>query len=1006
MHQKVENKIDVKQAKYLLKTHYGVEGVLTPLPGEVDLNFKVKVADENKFVLKISPANGDKSYLDFQEKILLHLKNSPAPDLIKNLKGYFTTKFDNKTGETRYIRLISWTSGRVWSTVNPITTSLRGSLGQCCGEITERLKSFDHKYAHRLFEWDLAQSLWVESHLSLFDDEQISLLNPFLVSFKKIQNQYQILRKSLVHNDANDNNIIVTNVTINPFVNSLIDYGDAINTQIINDVAICCAYAIIEVNDPLEAAIPVIKGYHSKFPLYEKELEFLYILIAMRLIVSVTKAAINKVKSPLNEYLLISERSAWKLIRKWSKISEEFAFYRFREACGLEPHPKFHLFYDWSKSKTTSPRELFPSLEITEVHHLDLSVSSSWLGLKEEFNNLDLFKFKIKQLQKQKPKKILAGGYLEPRSLYTSESYNKVGNNGLEKRCIHLGIDFWVPKYTPVHSPYNGTIVKVFNDQGEKAYGGTMILKHDTKSFTFYTLYGHLALESIQKVGVGSKILKGDFLAFIGSSSENGNWAPHLHFQIMLSQLDYKNDFPGVCYYNHIKTWKSICPDPNFIFQNESLKIKQKNPADLILSDRLKSLGKGMSLQYKEPLHIVRGEKEYLIDRNGRHFLDMVNNVSHVGHEHPKVVMAGQAQMSQLNTNSRYLHENITRLAKHLITTLPPELSIIHFVNSGSEANELALRMVKTITGSNQIIASKQGYHGNTNRCIDVSSYKFDGRGGNGKPSSTHIFPIPDSFRGMYRGDKTVSLYVAEVKKIIESLKKEKKVLGGMIIEPIISCGGQIELPKGFLKETFDEVRKADGICIVDEVQTGCGRVGSHFWGFQLHDVIPDIITIGKPLGNGHPIAAVACTQKVAEGFNNGMEFFNTFGGNPVSCAIAKTVLEVIEDEKLQENSLVVGNFLKTNLLELSSKYSIIGSVRGQGLFLGVEFVNKQLQPLAEQADYFINRMKSYGILLSTDGPDHNVIKIKPPLVFSMQNAKDFLKYFTLVLQEDLMQLN
>ena len=182
--------------------------------------------------------------------------------------------------------------------------------------------------------------------------------------------------------------------------------------------------------------------------------------------------------------------------------------------------------------------------------------------------------------------------------------------------------------------------------------------------------------------------------------------------------------------------------------------------------------------------------------------------------------------------------------------------------------------------------------------------------------------------------------------------------------------------------------------------------MGSHFWGFQLHDVIPDIITIGKPLGNGHPIAAVACTQKVAEEFNNGMEFFNTFGGNPVSCAIAKTVLEVIEDEKLQENSLVVGNFLKTNLLELSSKYSIIGSVRGQGLFLGVEFVNKQLQPLAEQADYFVNRMKSYGILLSTDGPDHNVIKIKPPLVFSMQNAKDFLKYFTLVLQEDLMQSN
>lgn len=310
-----------------------------------------------------------------------------------------------------------------------------------------------------------------------------------------------------------------------------------------------------------------------------------------------------------------------------------------------------------------------------------------------------------------------------------------------------------------------------------------------------------------------------------------------------------------------------------------------------------------MSLQYDIPIHIVRGESEYLVDKNGRYYLDMVNNVSHVGHEHPKVVKTGQAQMSQLNTNSRYLHENITLLAKHLISTLPKELNIIHFVNSGSEANELALRMVKAVTGSDEIIASQHGYHGNTGRCIDVSSYKFDGKGGDGKPKQTHIFPIPDCFRGKYRGENTASLYAAEIKKIIKTLKKVNTVLGGLIIEPIISCGGQIELPKGFLKEAFDLVRQSGGVCIVDEVQTGCGRVGSNFWGFNLHNVIPDIVTIGKPLGNGHPIAAVACKKHIAKVFNNGMEFFNTFGGNPVSCALAKSVLDVIKDEKLQENS-------------------------------------------------------------------------------------------------------
>ena len=421
------------------------------------------------------------------------------------------------------------------------------------------------------------------------------------------------------------------------------------------------------------------------------------------------------------------------------------------------------------------------------------------------------------------------------------------------------------------------------------------------------------------------------------------------------------------------------------------------------LSDRKKVLGKGMSLQYKDPLHIVRGEGVFLIDQNGRYFLDMVNNVAHVGHENSKVVKAGQLQMAQLNTNTRYINENITKLAHRILSTLPPELSVVHFVNSGSEAVELAIRMIKTVTGSNQILASQYGYHGNTNSCIDISSYKFDGKGGKGKPENTFIFPIPDSFRGKYRGKNTTPKYVFEIKKQIELIHSKNKRLGGIIIEPIISCGGQIELPEGFLAKAFDEVRGSGGLCVVDEVQTGCGRVGSNFWGFQLHDVIPDIITIGKPLGNGHPVAAVVCTKKVADSFNNGMEFFNTFGGNPVSCCIADKVLEIVSDENLQENALLTGNYIKNKLQILAKKNSLIGSVRGQGLFLGVELVNKNLEPLPAKADYLINRLRYFGILLSTDGPHKNVIKIKPPLIFSIDNADFFLKYFERVLNEDFM---
>ncbi|MCG2462982.1 aminotransferase class III-fold pyridoxal phosphate-dependent enzyme, partial [Flavobacteriaceae bacterium F89] len=240
------------------------------------------------------------------------------------------------------------------------------------------------------------------------------------------------------------------------------------------------------------------------------------------------------------------------------------------------------------------------------------------------------------------------------------------------------------------------------------------------------------------------------------------------------------------------------------------------------------------------------------------------------GHEHYAVVRAGQEQMALINTNSRYLHENINALAKELLATLPSELSVLHFVNSGSEANELAIRMVKAATGQRDMIASEVGYHGNSNMCIDISSYKFDGKGGQGTPEHTHIFPLPDAFRGKYTGDGTGERYAEEVQKQIQIVHKKGRGVGALIVEPIISCGGQIELPEGFLAKAYGYVRAAGGLCISDEVQTGCGRMGKTFWGFQLHGVVPDIVTIGKPLGNGHPLAAVACTRQVADKFANG----------------------------------------------------------------------------------------------------------------------------------------
>ena len=404
---------------------------------------------------------------------------------------------------------------------------------------------------------------------------------------------------------------------------------------------------------------------------------------------------------------------------------------------------------------------MFPTLDFDHVLPLDLSIGSTDLGNFSDYQNDAIFTSKIVQKQLENPDALLGGGYLEARPFYTTKAYEKEGNNGLEYRSIHLGLDIWASEGTPVHAFMDGEIYGFANNNGDKDYGGTIILKHrissavntqsksetrNPKSETFYTLYGHLSLKSLNGLFVGKKVKKGSKIGSLGNSRENGNWSPHLHFQILLDTLGNTSDFAGVGFPHEIGVWSSICPDPNLLFKDPHLKKQQVKTDKELITYRKAHLGKSLSLSYSEPLKILRGEMQYLIDTQGRKYLDTVNNVAHVGHEHPSVVRAGQAQMAVLNTNTRYLHDTILDFAAALLETFPKELSVVHFVNSGSEANELALRMAQAVTNQKDMIALEVGYHGNTNGCIAISSYKFNGKGGKGKPENTHIVPLPDSF--------------------------------------------------------------------------------------------------------------------------------------------------------------------------------------------------------------------------------------------------------------------
>ena len=402
------------------------------------------------------------------------------------------------------------------------------------------------------------------------------------------------------------------------------------------------------------------------------------------------------------------------------------------------------------------------------------------------------------------------------------------------------------------------------------------------------------------------------------------------------------------------------------------------------LAARRRVLAPNLSLSYARPLKIVRGWMQYLYDHAGRQYLDAYNNVPHVGHSHPRIVRAAAEQMLVLNTNTRYLHDKLAMFAERLAATLPPPLRICYFVNSGSEANELALRLARAHTRRRDVVVLDGAYHGNTTTLIDISPYKFNGPGGEGAPPWVHVLPLPDTYRGEFRRDdpRAGEEYAERARHVRNP--------AAFIAESAPSVAGQIVLPDRYLASVYAIVRGAGGVCIADEVQTAYGRMGTHFYAFEAQRVVPDIVVLGKPIGNGYPIGAVVTTPEIAASFDNGMEFFSTFGGSTVACAVGLEVLDVVEEERLQEHAREVGDGLLERLRGRIGRHPLVGDIRGSGLFLGVELVKDRetLAPATDEASAVVNRMRERGVLIGTEGAFANVLKIRPPMPFTAADAE------------------
>ncbi len=1001
--------LDAATARELAAEHFGIDGAATPLPGERDRNFLLEGPAGDRHVLKVASPDEPGDVLDFESALLVWLAeegSTAVPRPVPTRGGDLIARAEEAPSEPWRIRLLEHLPGTVLARVRPRTSDLLENVGRELGTLDRLLASYPGTPPEReAFDWALARAGGVVERGLRFvtDPARRACLEHAIGGLDGTRERVADLPRQVVHGDVNDHNILVSAPLEGPRrVTGILDFGDVHEAPAIFDLAIALAYLMMEHPDPVGAAVRVVTGYHERRPLTEAEVDLLIHLARARLAASVSISAWRRSETPdVDDYLLISETPAWKVLLSLEGVHDRLATGRLREACGYPACARTSELVRWLATCDPSPA-LDLSAEPGELTILDLSVGSPLLD-GHDTDDTAAFAGRVFGAMDEAGAKVGVGRYDEPRGFYLTEAFDTPGGEMPERRTIHLGIDLFVPPGTGVRTPLGGMVRSVQDNSGRLDYGPTVIIEHQSPGRPFWTLYGHLERASVRDLEAGTKLEAGDAFARVGPYPENGDWPEHLHFQIVADLLDRSGEFPGVARPGERSTWCSISPDPNLLLRLDG-PTRYEDPVGLA-ARRARALGASLSLSYRESIHVVRGRGVHLFDALGRGYLDCVNNVAHVGHEHPHVVRAGQRQMAVLNTNTRYLHEAVLEYAERLGSLFPDPLGVCFFVNSGSEANELALRMAHAHSGGTGVVALEGAYHGNTGRLIEVSHYKFAGRGGEGPPPWVRAAVMPDDYRGIHRRDdpQRAARYARHVADAFRDLESSGHVPSAFLAESLLSCGGQVELPPGYLAAAYGHARAAGAVCIADEVQVGFGRVGTHLWGFETQSVVPDIVTLGKPIGNGHPLGAVVTTTAIARSFANGMEFFSTFGGNPVSAVIGSAVLDVLEREGLQEHAARVGDATTAALKELGTRHPAVGDVRGRGLFLGVELVSDPgaRTPAPEVARYVTERMKARGVLLSRDGPDHNVLKIKPPLPFSSEDAERLVADLDRVLGED-----
>ena len=1005
--------ISKAKIKSVLWEYYRIKATITPLPGQRDQNFLVVSDEEKYFVFKVFNPGEEKEFIEAQNFIFNELtsRQIPCPTVVKAKSGHELINISIMDGSNYRARLTHHIQGKPLAEIDHVKEELLADIGSFMGKLDKQLSKIDHPAFHRDFYWDITKGPKIlEEHVHLIDDLEIqSFIRNFLQEYQsKVVPNLANIRKSVIHNDANDYNLLVTETFgengRDLKFSGIIDFGDMVFGYTLSDLAILIAYMLLNADDYLTVASIIVKNFHRAYPLSKDDLKILHYFVCMRLCMSICIAAFQVEKNPENSYLSISQELIRKKLPDILKIPPSYAEAIFRFACNMNPNPRNKKII---KYLTDQKENIYPimgtELTIDNCLVLDLSVSSQLINFNKDENDCINITMDHGILNAKEKIPYWIGQYNESRIFSTHPKISSESTRTHFAPEINFGLDIFGDLGKTIYAPLDGKIFLIKNNNPIGDNHSTLILLHNTDDGDpFLTVYDNIRVNTLHDnerkycFKPGESIGKGEVLGEIGFGWTFLGKRGHLHIQLFTGDI---NDYERLAGFRTLQKDQQslhLTPNPNYILKIPIDAFPQKRTNKQIINQRSRNLGRNLSLSYQIPLRIQRGWMQYLFNEKGRKYLDAYNNVPHVGHCHPDVVEAGFAQGRILNTNTRYLHDLIVEYAEKLLDTVPDPLRVCFFVNSGSEANELAMRLARAYTNHKDLIVLDGAYHGNTISMIDISPYKHEGPGGMGAPDWVHCVPLPDPYRKRDNlDDKEFSRkYASYVYETIFNVQAAGNNLCGFIAETCPSVAGQLILPKGYLKRVYEAIRSVGGVCIADEVQTAYGRLGTHFYAFQDHDIVPDILVLGKPIGNGHPLGVVMTTVEIANAFDNGMEFFSTFGGNPVSCAIGLKVLDIVKKEKLQIHALEVGEHLIQGLRNLQLNHSVIGDVRGSGLFIGVELVRdlETLEPATTEAQLIVNQLYKRGILIGSDGIYNNVLKIRPPMPFNMSDADELLE--------------